>query len=98
MAGSRVPSVGAGMAGKGVLAVARVAAAMASCGDGAPVSCGGGLRLRTCGGRRRVRWERRRGASGAAMGVMARREREGERHRGSSEGERRCKGVRQPFR
>ena len=69
MAGSRVPSVGAGMAGKGVLAVAWVALAMASCGDGAPVSCGGGLRLRTCGGRRRVRWERRRGASGAAMGA-----------------------------
>ena len=69
MAGSRVPSVGAGMAGKGVLAVARVAAAMASCGDGTPVSCGGGLQLRTCGGRRRVRWERRRGASGAAIGA-----------------------------
>ena len=69
MAGSRVPLVGVGMAGKGVLAVARVAAAMASCGDGAPVSCGGELRLRTCGGRRRVRWERRRGASGAAMGA-----------------------------
>ena len=69
MAGSRVPSVRAGMAEKGVLGVARAAAAMASFGDGAPVSCGGGLRLRTCGGRRRVRWERRCGASGAAMGA-----------------------------
>ena len=70
MAGSRVPSVGAGMAGKGViLGVARAAAAMASYGDSAPTSCGSRLGLRTYGGRRRVRLERTRGASGVAMGA-----------------------------
>jgi len=72
------------MAGKGVLAVARVTAAMASCGDGAA--------------RAERRWELTVRARAVAMGAMARREREGERQRGASEGERRRKGVQRPFR
>ena len=67
MAGSRVPSVGVGMAGKGVLAVARVAAAMASCGDGAP-----------CELRRRAPADDLRWKEENEMGATARRKRSGD--------------------
>ena len=91
MAGSRVPSVGAGMAGKGVLAVARVAAAMASCGDGAPCE------LRRRAPAEDLRWKEdsemgataRRGASGAAMGAH----REGSGGGDGSDGAARARGC-----